>query len=413
MKPAPGALAGLLGVCCACAAPIQQGEPYVAPGASERFMLAMSMGYLGTFEREMVPGQVRRALLPDQLPKGAAVSAKLGDYVLENGHVLAAITNIDGTERGGRLVDLARKPKSSDGIERLEHEVLGKKVVYDALKIGVEPTTQTAFVEVSGRVDATDVGGPILMVSTRYDAAPGIEAIVVHTHFKVEQGSLSAESSANLLDEKLLVVGSDGPIVDTANGYGATLGKDGAYLYRPLFDGATLTASASAPRVLVGVKDVANDGDGIIVTRSVSPLERPDTAALAVALARTEGRGIGEIEVRVNAAQRGVRLPNHGDLAFVAPDGARYDVCGLDTTGEDSHFPAKLPAGRYKVGFQGIDGSSNSGEVEVITDRIAFITLHVGRQSSKTALVSSCPAKAGVSTAGAPGPSPVTASTAP
>lgn len=363
---------------------MQLGEPYIAPGASERFMLAMSMGYLGTFEREMVPGQVRRALLPDQLPKGKAVSSKLGDYVLENGHVLAAISDVDGTERGGRLLDLARKPKSSDGIERLDHEVFGKKVIYDSLKTGVEPSTQTAFVEVSGRVDARDVGGPVLMVSTRYDAAPGIEAIVVHTHFKVEQGSLAQDAGAlasNLLDEKLFVVGSsEGPIVDTASGYGATLGKEGAYLYRPLFEGATLTASASAPRLLVSAREVEHDGDGIIVTRSVSPLERPDTAALAVALARTEGRAVGDIEVRVNASERGVRLPNHGDLAFESKDGQRYDVCGLDSTGEDSHFPATLPAGRYRVGFQGSDGSSNAAEIDIVKDRIAFVTLRVGRQ---------------------------------
>lgn len=371
-----------------CAAPMQQGEVIVAPGASERFMLAMSMGYLGNFDREMVPGQVRRALLEDQLPDGKARSARVGDYVLENGHVLAAITNVDGTSRGGRLVDLARKPGSTDGLGRLEHDVLGRHLVYDSLKTGKDEATNAAYVEVSGRVDLTAADAPpgsgaLLTVSTRYDAAPGIEAIVVHTHVKLDRGSLAdVAPELDLLDERLVAEGAGEPLLDAVAGAGAAMGKEGAYMLRPLFDGASLTVDAGAPRMRINVSAAPTEGDSIVITRVVTPLERPDSGALAVAVAKTEGRGIGDVEVRVAPKSRGAGFPNRGDLAFVGANGARFDVCNIDTSGEDSHFPATMPAGKYTVHFLNKDLQTEPVSIEIEENRVAFLTLFATSRSS-------------------------------
>lgn len=373
-------LAAVSMVGAGCMPPAQRGLVRVAPGASERFSLAMRMGYLGTFEREMVPGQVRRALFDDQLPTGEARTGKLGDYVLENGHVLAAISNVDGTARGGRLIDLGRKPATLDGLDGLDHEVLGGSVVYDALKTGFDETTNTAYVEVSGRIDRGARDGSLFTVSTRYDAAPGIEGIVVHTHIKLDRGALDPEEQVALFDERLHARDAEGPIVDATNAVGATMGSKGAYMLRPLFDGAAITSSSTAPRMLVGVESAPPLGDSIVITRIVTPLERPDTAALAVAVARIDGRGIGDIEVKVTPRTRAARFPMRGHLAFVSSDGARFDVCGVETRGEDSHFAATIPSGRYTVFFENERVASLGDELEIEPDRVAIVSISVGNR---------------------------------
>lgn len=358
-----------------CSAPRQQGMIEVAPGAEDRFLLAMKMGYIGTFDKQLVPGQVRRALLPGQLPEGKARGARVGDYVLENGHVLAAITDVDGSERGGRLVDLARKPASMDGLDRIDLDVLGAPIVYDTLKTGFDDATQAAYVEVSGTLDRSAIDGTRFTVSTRYDAAPGVEAIVVHTHIKLEEGNLDTSNvGSGLLDERLYAKGASGPIVDSGSGFGASLGGDGAYLLRPLFEGARVTAAARGPRLIVDADSAPGAGDAVVITRMVAPLERSDTGALAVAVAKSEGRRIGDVEVRV-APRGGAGFPSRGDLAFVGADGARVEVCDVDTSGEDSHFAATLPAGRYTVTFNNQRLRGEGAEIEIEPDRVSFLTV--------------------------------------
>jgi len=197
----------------ACAAPTQGGEVVVAPGATERALLAMRMGYIG-FERELVPGQVRQASMPGLLPVGGASGGRLGDYVLENGHVLAAVTAVDGTKRGGRLIDLAKKAKGVDGLGSLELSVLGQPLIYDSMRTGFDEATNAAYIEVSGRVDMRQSGGALLTVSTRYDAAPGIEAILVHTHVKVDAGAVDLASETPLLEEVLSAKGPERALID-------------------------------------------------------------------------------------------------------------------------------------------------------------------------------------------------------
>lgn len=369
------AVAALSSSLLGCAAPSQGGLLEVAPGAEDRFLLAMKLGYLGSFDRQMVPGQVRRALLKEQLPDGDARSGRVGDYVLENGHVLATITDVDGTERGGRLVDLARKPTSIDALDRLDLDLLGAKIVYETLKTGFDDATQAAYVEVSGTLDRSAIDGTRFTVSTRYDAAPGVEAIVVHTHIKLEQGTLDVASvGAGLLDERLYAAGASGPIVDSASGFGASIGGRGAYLLRPLYEGAKVTAAARGPRMLIDAASAPAQGDAVVITRVIAPLERPDTGALAVAVAKSEGKHVGDVEVRV-APRGGARFPGRGDLAFVDPRGERVEVCDVDTSGEDSHFAATLPIGRYTVYFNNEQLSGEGSEIEIEADRVSFLTV--------------------------------------
>ncbi|MBL8742813.1 MAG: hypothetical protein JNK04_17010, partial [Myxococcales bacterium] len=272
----------------ACAAPSQEGQVVIAPGATERALLAMRMGYIG-FERDKVPGQVRQASMPGLLPEGGASAGKLGDWVLENGHVVAAVTAIDGTKRGGRLIDLAKKPKALDGLGSVELSVLGQPVVYDSLRTGFDASTNAAYIEVSGRVDMRASGGALLTVSTRYDAAPGIEAILMHTHVKVDSGSVDPASEKPLLDEVLAAKGPERGLIDPDASYGVSFGEDGGYIVRALGDPGSVSTASVLPSFRVPAPAAPATGGALVVTRVLAPLDRADTAALAVALAKTVG----------------------------------------------------------------------------------------------------------------------------
>lgn len=357
-----------------CAAPVQNGGVAVLPGASERFILAMRMGYLGGFDREMVPGQVRQALLEDQLPGGAGRSGRAGDWVLENGHVLATITAIDGTARGGRLVDLALKPRGEDELEPSGLLALGQPVVYDTLKTGFDDPTSAAYVEVSARIDRRSEGGPLFTVSTRYDAAPGLRGVLVHTHVKLEDGAFDPNEARPLLEERLSARGAHTVSVQASGEHGASLGGEGGFLLRPIDLAGRVVAQGDRLGYVVDAAAAPPRGDGLVFSRLVSPLDRPDSAALAVAIARAKGDPVGDVEVRL--ASRGVGTLR-GDLSFVAEDGARYDVCDRWAHGADSHFDASLPAGRYTVWFQGKRLSGGGQSIVVEGDRLAWIDVPV------------------------------------
>lgn len=359
----------------ACAAPTQGGEVVVAPGATERALLAMRMGYIG-FERELVPGQVRQASMPGLLPVGGASGGRLGDYVLENGHVLAAVTAVDGTKRGGRLIDLAKKAKGVDGLGSLELSVLGQPLIYDSMRTGFDEATNAAYIEVSGRVDMRQSGGALLTVSTRYDAAPGIEAILVHTHVKVDAGAVDLASETPLLEEVLSAKGPERALIDPDKTYGASFGEHGGYILRALGDPGSVTTAAVLPAFRVPASAAPAVGGALVVTRVLAPLDRSDTAALAVALAKTGGEPVGDVEVRV-AVGRGAHPPKTGSLTFVNASGKRFHACSVQARGEDSHFEAKLPAGEYAVSFDAAGVASDAARVKIEGERLAFVTVGI------------------------------------
>jgi hypothetical protein len=359
----------------ACAAPNQQGEVVIAPGATERALLAMRMGYIG-FERDKVPGQVRQASMPGLLPEGGASTGRLGDWVLENGHVVAAVTAIDGTKRGGRIIDLAKKPKSLDGLGSVELAVLGQPIIYDSLRTGFDTSTNAAYIEVSGRIDMRASGGALLTVSTRYDAAPGIEAILMHTHVKVDSGAVDPASERPLLDEVLSAKGPERGVIDPDQSYGASFGDHGGYIVRALGDPGSVSTASVLPSFRVPASAAPAAGGALVVTRVLAPLDRADTAALAVALAKTGGDPVGDVEVRV-AVGRGAHPPKKGSPTFIDANGKRTSVCSVDAKGEDSHFEAKLPAGDYTVSFESAGIASTPAKVRIEGERLAFVTVGV------------------------------------
>ncbi|MFO0549807.1 MAG: hypothetical protein U0271_15550 [Polyangiaceae bacterium] len=379
-----------------CEAPLQQGGVVFAPGAEARAVIAMRMGYLG-FDREAVPGQVRRVVYKDQLPEGSG-AGKIGDWVLENGPIVAVVTGLDGTARGGRLVDFARKPSMRDHLARVSPTVLGREVVYDSIVTGYDDSTAGSYVEVSGRVDLSSEGGPVVDVATRFDMGPGLELVVCHTNLKVVRGVV-APDAAPLLVERVRADAAATPVVDPSGAYGASLGDGAGYLVRPIGDVPTVQLIDGDPALVVPASAAPGAGEALVISRVITVLERADSAALAVALAQADGRDLGEIEVRVSP-QKGKPSPRSVDLAFIPESGEPLALCDLRPTGEDSHYAARVPAGSYRIvaadasaepvaadatAADASDAVTPRGELVAIeANRLAFVTLPPIRSGSRS-----------------------------
>lgn len=206
VRPALG-LASLLALVVACAAPRQGGEIVVAPGAAERLAVAWRFGYAG------VPAPERAAttrVLADVRDVVLGSHARPGDVLLENGIVTVVIAGADGTERGGALIDAWSEERRIDELRAARVVVGGRRVVARSVRGGVDAQTRAAWVDVIGVVE---VDGTPLEVATRYDVAPGVDGVLVHTTFTAPtspaidlavgdelEGSASGEDTVIALD---------------------------------------------------------------------------------------------------------------------------------------------------------------------------------------------------------------------
>lgn len=278
----------------ACGAPLQSGEILVLPGATERLIVAMRMGYAGAGEA-VAPARLERAVLDEQLPTGASATGRLGDWVLENDRVIAVVTRVDGTMRGGRLVDLTLGDAEHDALERFELGVAGRAVRYDAASTGRDETTGAVYVEVSGVVE----GLPGVVVSTRYDVAPALPAVVVHTQVR-GLGEGLRDTPGWIADHlrfggagrlELAAAPEDAGPSELAPGHAAWVAERLSYLLRPLSESPLwLEPELGAPqRASVGLATSTPD-EPLLYSRIVAPLADASPDALTASLARLEGR---------------------------------------------------------------------------------------------------------------------------
>lgn len=178
VRPALGvALLALLALLAACAPPRQAGEIVVAPGAAERLAVAWRFGYAG------VPAPERAAttrVVSDLRDVVLGSHARPGDVLLENGVVTVVIAAADGTERGGAMIDAWSEERRIDELRALRVVVGGRRVIARSVRGGVDARTRAAWVDVIGVVE---VDGAPVEVATRYDVAPGVDGVLVHTSF--------------------------------------------------------------------------------------------------------------------------------------------------------------------------------------------------------------------------------------
>jgi hypothetical protein len=362
------ALVALLGI--GCAAPAQEGMITVAPGASERAMVMMRFGFLNVGGDGPGTAEVRRIARDELVPSGAAATGHIGDWMLENKAMVAVVGQIDGTSRGGRIVDAWRKPAGLDGLEDHETFVFGKLVVYDTLRKGFDVKTGAAYIEVSAVVDRTSDGLPAVSVATRYDLAPGIDTLLVHTQIKTIRGEVSAENAPPLLAERLQAQGSAEASVDATTT--STIGDAQGYLLHPLTLPAEIGADGTMARVSIPASATPAPGATFLFSRMIAPLERPDTLALAVARARIEGATIGEVRVQLSEGGRRLARLGVGDVVLRRPDGSEVVARGALPCPPESAYVVHVPEGTYAIGFQGsIHGAAPASQLEVKSDRLA------------------------------------------
>jgi len=345
-----------------CAAPEQLGMITVAPGASERAMVLMRFGFLSAGDS---PGtaEVRRLARDELVPSGRSATGRVGDWLLENAAMVAVVGQIDGTSRGGRLVDVWRKPNGVDGLEDHETYVFGKLVTYDTLRTGFDDKTGAAYVEVSAVVDRSADGLPVVSVATRYDIAPGVDAILAHTQIKTVRGAVP-EEPAVLFAERVQADGKVEASVDsnTASSIGDTMG----YLLHPLTLPAEVGADGTMARVAVPATATPAPGSTFLFSRMIAPLERPDTLALAVARARIEGGRVGEVRLQLFEAGRQLARLGVGDVVLRREDGTELVARGVLPCPPESAYVVHVPEGTYALGFRGaIHGASPVGKVTV------------------------------------------------
>ncbi len=359
-----------------CAAPQQQGMITVAPGASERAMVLMRFGFLNVGGDGPGTAEVRRIARDELVPSGAAASGRIGDWMLENKAMVAVVGQIDGTTRGGRLVDAWRKPAGLDGLEDHETYVFGKLVVYDTLRSGFDEKTGAAYVEVSAVVDRTDEGLPSVSVATRYDLAPGIDAILAHTQVKTIASS-AEEVAQPLLTERLLAGGAAQANVDATTA--STIGDAQGYLLHPLTLPAEVGADGAMARINVPATATPAPGATVLFSRMIAPLERPDTLALAVARARIEGGRVGEVRLQLSERGRPLARLGVGDVVLRREDGSEVVARGALPCPPESAYVVHAPEGTYFVGFQGATHAAvPASQMEVKNDREAVrVTLDV------------------------------------
>ncbi len=334
----------------ACVSPEQHGGVVVQPGASERAMLLMRYGFLRLGDSEG-SAEAMRIARDELLPHGRAATARIGDYMLENNALVAVVGEIDGTTRGGRLVDMWRKPAGLDGLDDHETFVFGRLVTYETLRTGFDVGTGAAYIEVSAVIDRSSEGLPVVSVATRYDLAPAIDAVLAHTQVKVIRGEVDPGEPRPLVAERLRALDAAEATVDDKTA--TTIGEAQGYLLHPLTAPAELGADSTMARVSVPASPPPHPGAAFLFSRLCAPPERPGALALAVALARIEGAEVGEVRVQLVGGGRQLTRLGVGDVVLRRPDGSEVVARGALPCPPESAYVVYAPEGTYALGFRG------------------------------------------------------------
>ena len=346
----------------ACAAPHQAGELVVLPGAAERLMLAMSLGYGGAGDAKRPARVWRIAFAEDQL-HGPSASGRIGDYLLENKRVSVVIANVDGGDRGGQIVDMARASGRVDDLGKLETIVSGMRVRYRTITTGNDPQLGTAYVNVVGYAERD----PSMEVATRYDIGPELDTVLVHTTIRPAGRSFVgpiAVGDALVLQGGTFARGAasadpgarneNAPELRFGAAHAAAFGPTSGYVLKPLVEDAPLVMLPAASRAAIGQAPEAFASEELVLySRALIALDRPDTLAMATALAEVDGIPTGEVELEIIPHARNTRTSFVGGRFFLDPSGSRAEGLALEV--EPPIHPgdrvlARAPAGRYGPG---------------------------------------------------------------
>jgi hypothetical protein len=351
--------------------PAQGGTVVFAPGASERLSMAWRFGYAGLKGPE-APATARVLVALDGVPPGGGQRARRGDVLLESGDVAFVIAAADGTDRGGTVVDGWWSDHRVDELSALRVVIGDQRVRATSLRVGLDAPTGAAWVDVLGTVTLPD--GQPLEVATRYDVAPGVEGMLVHTSFVLPTTPL----------EGWLAVGDalEGAPGATVRSVEASAGAPAALVLHGRKVGYAVVAvdapwatvdDARAEHGLPLASLPTPPGEAVLYSRFFALLARPDATAVAVVQAREIGRAVGEIEV---SAVDGRGLP------ALAPAGTRLQLVDERAPGTPlevvlpralapgESLQVEVPAGAWSIRPSGTSPSEATG-VAVEAGRLA------------------------------------------
>jgi hypothetical protein len=360
------------------APPAQRGEVAIASGASERLELAWRFGYAGALGPDQ-PATATVLTRLDELPEGVGKNARVGDVLLESTDVALVLAGADGTARAGTLVGAWSVRHPVDELGTMHVVAYDHAVRASSVRPGTDGPSRAAWVDVIGVVDGP--AGPI-EVATRYDVAPGVRGVLVHSTLRVP-----AEATDVQLAVGDVVGAGSSPFreADKAGGAPAALvvsGKDSGYA---LLAVDAPWAVVDAERGSHGIPAFAMPtppGELSIFSRFLAVLGRSDSLAVSVVQAYDVGRGVGDVEIAA-VDERGYPTPlakgteltldesgsREGALAFVVPRDLR--------AGEA--IVAQAPVGHYTVRVARTAPSEASG-VEVENERLARVRVRVPAQ---------------------------------
>lgn len=392
---------------CACSKPVQMGGVVLAPGAVERLRLAMRYGY--QVEGIPRPAEVRVAVGAEQIPGGEARSGRVGDWVLDNGVIVAVVARVDGSPRSGRLVDLVHGWEGLDDLRAFDTRVLGQPVRYEVASSGRDEALGSAYVVVSGEVDLSDAGGPIVAVETRYDVAPALDIVLISTRVRVTKAAALPDVGLEVDDdapderapeawtpqhptvEDRLRVRDATLHADLDLPQVAALGPSSGYALQPLDDA---TPSDAQRGMAFRGGDLAEKGDWVLYSRAVVSLERPDTLSAELAAARAYAEPLGVLEVRLIPNSRATRSLGRLDFLLDRPGKPRLTAKGIVSCGTEGLYRLSVPVGPYTLQLRGgLHDSREAVSVDVrpsSTTRVDVVAV-AARQAYPTQFTAPCP----------------------
>jgi len=280
----------------------------------------------------------------------------------------AVIADVDGKGRGGHLVDLARAPARVDELTSIDTLVGQDRVIYQSITSGSDPATGSAWVQVTGRM----VSQPAVEVVTRYDAAPEVRGVVIHTSLKLPARPLAggiAIGDRVTFAQNVKAIGSP---VDLA-GFGESTG----YAVEPLAEPPFVVQSGQGSGTAIGLPPemVAVDEPEVpfIYSRVVALLDRPDAVALASARATVAGQPLGEVELELAVMPRKPGNVVAGGRYLFKRAGSEEPPLELPIASSlhpGDRKTALLPAGKYAVDFEGSGHRSRRATQVTVAPRV-------------------------------------------
>jgi hypothetical protein len=255
-----------------------------------------------------------------------------------------------------------------------------RPVVVRSVRTGIDAPTRAAWVDVLGTVDT---GAGTVEVATRYDAAPGVRGLLIHSSVRLPSGLGEVEIALGDVlhgarPGELQARGPEGPSP-------ALLARTGTRAGYALLAVDAPRAASDAARATQGLPLrtlLLVPGDLVLFSRFLTILERPDELALRVAVARASGVPIGQLAL---APVDGRGLPAAAEARWrlsLALQGERPARLALDLPTDlapGERLVAEVPVGRWDVRRAGADLASTS--VEVRANQIADARVRVVERS--------------------------------